>query len=127
MEPDLGLDTVLERSCRIDRILPDAVRTTARQPLLPVVAPPATARRALAGRPLHSKRAVRKPRNKSYGACVFPGAKHQLAVIVRPRSNGINAEFASPWGQPAREWSRGNASDIDGQTEGQMELLGKAT
>src|SRR5437762_3450447 len=32
-----------------------------------------------------------------------------------------HTEPASPWGQPAREWSRGGASDIDGQTEGRIE------
>src|ERR1700731_1645308 len=56
----------MERGCRIEGIPSDAVRTAARQSLFPVAA----ARSALGGRPLQSKRAARKARNKSCDACV---------------------------------------------------------
>jgi hypothetical protein len=45
----------------------------------------APARRALAGTPLHSKRAVRKARNKLCGACVTP-----RAYYLRPCGTGRN-------------------------------------
>src|ERR1700730_11343733 len=81
----------MERGCRMEGIVPDALRTTARQPLSllsllsPVVVPMATARRALAGRPLHSKRAVRKARNKLCGACVTP-----VCITYGPCGTGRN-------------------------------------
>ena len=58
----MGQDMEMERRCRIEGMPPGAL-PTARQPPFRVVVPTATARRALAGRPLHSKRAVRKARN----------------------------------------------------------------
>src|SRR5689334_931645 len=72
MELDLERDTKMKRDCSTEEIPPDAVRTNARQQLSPAVVQMAAARRALAERPFHSKRAVRKPRNRSYSACVIP-------------------------------------------------------
>src|SRR5438067_288608 len=90
----------MARGRRIDRIRSDALRTTARQLLSAVVVPIAAARRALAGRPLHSKRAVQKPRSKSYGACIILRAKPPTIVIVRPGRTVATKEvnvFATSW------------------------------
>jgi hypothetical protein len=98
MAPDTGMDR--ERS--MERTSPDVLRTTARRRLSPVVVRIAAAGHALAGRPLHSKRAVRKPRNKSYGACVNLRAMVRrdqppstLEAVQRPAVGSVQPKLAS--------------------------------
>src|SRR6266496_1297245 len=57
-------------------------------------------------------------------AC-FRGKKTSYATTSVERCNpgcrGKHTKLISKWSQPAREWSRGDASDIDGQAEGRHE------
>jgi hypothetical protein len=62
----------------------------------------AAARHAAAEKLFHSKRAVRKPRNKSYAACVIPPGKQRHCTprpnTINPQTSGTNARIVRDGG-----------------------------
>jgi hypothetical protein len=49
-----------------------------------------------------------------------PFVCHPWFVKIVPYRVNAYAKLISTWGQPAREWSRGDANDIDGQSKIEM-------